>query len=242
MGGKKGAENTKKVAGNAKKAEAASRKQAEADSKVAAVEDQKWAKGSKDEAKKAEVAAKKAEAAKAKAERDRLLAEEEASQRATPKGANKKTAEKKSRGTLDLGQLDEERTVKPFQTNPLNASGIDDALDALNLASGNAKNIKLERHPERRFKAAFEVFQERRLPEMRQEFPGLRKNQMVERLRKEFETSVENPFNQVGNVRFDATKEDLEQEKERIKDGLENRYVKKDVQVYPPDESDDEAS
>ena len=225
MGGKKGGENTKKVAGNAKKAEAASRKQAEVESQVAAAEDSKWARGSKDEAKKAEAAAKKAEAAKAKAERDRLLAEEEATQKATPKGANKKTAERKTRGTLDLGQLDDERPVQPFQAQPLNASGIDDALDALSLASGNAKNIKLERHPERRFKASFEVFQERRMPEIRQEYPGLRKNQYVEKLRKEFETSVENPFNQVGNIRYDATKEDLVAEKERIQDGLENRYA-----------------
>lgn len=223
MGGKKGGENTKKVAGNAKKAEAAARKQEEANSKVAAAEEQKWAKGAKDASKKADEAAKKAEAAAKKAERDRLLAEEEASQRATPKGANKKTAEKKSKGTLDLSQLDEPSSSKE---TTLNASGIDNALDALAL-TGETNAQKLERHPERRFKAAYAKFELARLPEIEQEYPGLRKQQRIEICRKEFERSPENPFNQVGNIRYDATKEDLAAEKERIRQGVETRLGEK---------------
>lgn len=223
MGGKKGGENTKKAAGNAKKAEAAARKQDEADSRAAAAEDQKWSKGAKDSAKKEDAAAKKAEAAAKKAERDRLLAEEEASQRATPKGANKKTAEKKSKGTLDLSQLDEPSSSKEAT---LNASGIDNALDALDL-TGESNAQKLERHPERRFKAAYAKFELTRLPEIEQEHPGLRKNQRVDICRKEFEKSPDNPFNQVGNVRYDATKEDLAAEKARIRSGVENRLGEK---------------
>lgn len=223
MGGKKGGENTRKVAGNAKKAEAAAQKQAQVDSKNAAAEAEQWSKGAKDSAKKADVEAKKAEAAAKKAERDRLLAEEEASQPSKPKGANKKTAEKKSKG-LDLSQLDDEPTSKKDAT--LNASGIDNALDALAL-TGETNAQKLERHPERRFKAAYAKFEEYRMPEIEQEHPGLRKNQRIEICRKEFEKHPDNPFNQVGNVRYDATKEDLAAEKQRIRSGVENRLGEK---------------
>lgn len=219
MGGKKGGENTKKVAGNAKKAEAASKKQAEVDSRNAAAESKEWAKGAKDASKKADAEAKKAEAAAKKAERDRLLAEEEASQPSKPKGANKKTAEKKSKG-LDLAQLDDEPVSTRSAT--LNATGIDNALDALALTNDSSET-KLERHPERRFKAAYAQFEERRLPEIEKEHPGLRKQQRIDRCRKEFEKSPENPFNQVGNVRYDATKVDLAAEKDRIRSGVETR-------------------
>lgn len=226
MGGKKGGENTKKAAGNAKKAETAARKQAEVDARTAAVEDKEWAKGAKDSSKKADAAAKKAEAAAKKAERDRQLAEEEASQRNAPKGANKKTAEKKTKGTLDLSQLDADDAPVSKKATTLNATGIDNALDALDLTA-NSNEVKLERHPERRFKAAYAKFEERRLPEIEIENPGLRKNQRVEICRKEFEKSPENPFNQVGNVRYDATKEDLADKKQNIRSGIENRLGEK---------------
>lgn len=226
MGGKKGGENTKKAAGNAKKAENAARKQAEVDARNAAAEDKEWSKGMKDNSKKADAAAKKAEATAKKAERDRLLAEEEASQRSAPKGANKKTAEKKSKGTLDLSQLDANDGPSSRKATTLNASGIDNALDALDLTT-DSNELKLERHPERRFKAAYAKFEERRLPEIEAEHPGLRKNQRVEICRKEFEKSPENPFNQVGNVRYDASKDDLAAKKQSIRSGIENRLGEK---------------
>lgn len=214
-------ENPKKAAGNARKADAAAQKQAVVDAKHAAEEDDKWGKGAKDNKKKESAAAKAAEQAAKKAERDAQLAEEEKSQRSAPKGANKKTAEKKSRGTLDLGQLD---GGEP--SHAINASGIDNALDALHL-TGSANELKLDRHPERRFKAAYKVFEERRLPEIEVEYPGLRKNQRVEIVKKEFEKSEENPFNQAGNVRFDATRDDLEAERKRVREGVEQRLTGK---------------
>lgn len=223
MGGKKGnGENTKKAAGNAKKAENAAKKQAEVDARKAAEDDAHWAVGAKDNSKKEAAAAKKAEAAAKKAERDKLLADEEAGQKDKPKGANKKTAEKKSKGTLDLAMLDGEPTKKT--ATALNASGIDNALDALDLTA-DSNEVKLDRHPERRFKAAYAKFEERRLPEIEQENPGLRKQQRVEIARKEFEKSPENPFNQTGNVRYDSSKADLEVERQRIRSGVEDRLT-----------------
>lgn len=99
--------------------------------------------------------------------------------------------------------------------NALNATGIDNALDALTLTSG--KDDKIDRHPERRFKAAYSQFEERRLEEMKDE-KGLRRNQKIEQIRKEFEKHPDNPFNQV-SATYDASKSDLKelQEQERLK-------------------------
>ncbi|KAJ9199357.1 hypothetical protein DTO164E3_4669 [Paecilomyces variotii] len=219
MAGKKAAgENSKKAAGNARKAEAAAQKKAAEDAKKAAEEDAKWSKGAKTNAKKEQEEAKKAEAARKKAEREALLAAEEATQRATPKGAKAKTAQKKTRG-LDLSQLDEPAA----KGAALNASGIDNALDALSLTA-SSDTAKIDRHPERRFKAAYAAFEARRLPEIEQEHPGLRKNQRIEICRKEFEKSPENPFNQV-HVSFDASKEEIAALKEAEKKKIEARLA-----------------
>ena len=173
--------------------------------------------GSKSNAKKEADAAKKADAARKKAEKDALLKEEEASAKAKPKN-NPKAGAAKSRG-LDLGQLDGEPGSKAGGV--ISASGIDDALDALDLTAGAGAD-RVERHPERRYKAAYKAFEERRLPELEVERPGLRKNQRVELARKEFEKHPDNPFNQV-SVRFDATKTEIRDVKDTVRDNLERR-------------------
>lgn len=157
--------------------------------------------------------AKKAEAARKKAEREALLAAEEASQPSKAKGAGAKTAQKKTRG-LDLSQLDDSFSSK--KGTALHASGIDNALDALSLADKDTS--KVERHPERRFKAAYAAFEARRLPEIEQENPGLRRQQRIDLCRKEFDKSEENPFNQV-HVAVNASKEEIAQvrDAERLK-------------------------
>ncbi|KAL9634943.1 MAG: hypothetical protein Q9164_003776, partial [Protoblastenia rupestris] len=207
------------------KAEAAASKAAVENSKKAASEDAEWSKGAKSNAKKDDAEAKKAEAARKKAEKDALLAAEEkdlASARSAPK--NSKTAIKKTTKGLDLSQLDEPSTTTPPKTNPaLNATGIDNALDALSLTSNNPSE-KVDRHPERRFKAAYAAFEARRLPEIEEEYKGLRKNQRVEMCRKEFEKSAENPFNQV-SARFDSTREEIREMKEKEREKVEARLV-----------------
>lgn len=145
-----------------------------------------------------------------------MLAEEEASQPSKAKGAGAKTAQKKSRG-LDLGQLDDAPSGKP---GSLNASGIDNALDALDLTSKDTS--KVEKHPERRFKAAFAAFEARRLPEIEEENPGLRRQQRIDLCRKEFEKSEENPFNQV-HVKVNATKEEIAQMRDQERTKTEAR-------------------
>jgi hypothetical protein len=167
-----------------------------------------------------EAEAKKAEAARKKAEKDALLAEEEKDARAAPK--NTKTAVKKTRG-LDLSQLDEPSTSTSKSNPALNATGIDNALDALSLTSNNP-NEKVDRHPERRFKAAYAAYEARRMPEVEEEHKGLRKQQRIDLIRKEFERSPENPFNQA-NARFDSTREEIRGIKETEREKVEARLA-----------------
>ncbi|KAL3492863.1 hypothetical protein BJX62DRAFT_202083 [Aspergillus germanicus] len=224
MAGKKGAENSKKAAGNARKAETAAKKQAVEDSKRAAEEDKQWSKGSKSSAKKEDAEAKKAEAARKKAERDALLAAEEASQPSkakNTKSATKKNAAPAPSRKLDLSQLDEDTPSK--SSSALNASGIDNALDALSLTGRDSG--KIDRHPERRFKAAYAAYEARRLPEIEAETPGLRRNQRVELVKKEFEKSEENPFNQV-HVAFDASRDEIAAVRDAERKKVEARLTK----------------
>ncbi|KAK0391050.1 hypothetical protein NLU13_0552 [Sarocladium strictum] len=201
MAGKKG-ENTKKVAGNARKAEQAAQKAAAADKAAEAAEADKWSKGSKSNAKKEAEEDKKAEAARKKAEKEALLKQEEEENGGRNEPKKGKQAVKKSRG-LDLSQLDGD---KP---SALNASGIDNALDALSLTT-NSEDSKIDKHPEKRFPAALAKYEERRLAEMKADGSGtgLRLDQRKQRIRKEFEKSPENPFNQV-TAAYNASRGDI---------------------------------
>jgi hypothetical protein len=157
-------------------------------------------------------AAKKEEAARKKAEKDALLKEEEASLPSKPKGAGAKKAEKKPRGIDSaLGSLD--------RPSALNATGIDNALDALSLTTKD--NDKIDRHPERRFKAAYAQFEERRLEEMKDE-KGLRRQQKIDQIRKEFEKHPDNPFNQV-SATYNMTREEIAELREGEKSKKETR-------------------
>lgn len=120
-------------------------------------------------------------------------------------------AQKKTRGP-DLSQLDD--IDSPTRGKALNATGIESALDALELTSGTKAEV--DRHPERRFKAAYAAYETERLEEMKDE-KGLRRQQKIDQIRKEFEKHPRNPFNQlIGN--YDMTKEEraaLQTEKDR---------------------------
>ncbi|KAK6331406.1 hypothetical protein TWF730_004487 [Orbilia blumenaviensis] len=225
MGGKSKGENSKKVAGNARKAEAAAGKQAKADAVKAAKEDAEWADGAKDSSKKQAAEAKKREAAAKKAARDAELAEETAAlktAKTNPKAGGKAKGPAPSRG-LDaaLADLDAPGSSK---SAALNASGIDNALDALSLTSGAASSASIDRHPERRFKAAYAAYEERRMAEGKAdgEWDGLRQNQVKDRIRKEFEKSEENPFNQA-SVSFDASRDEVRAVREREAGKIEKR-------------------
>lgn len=140
-----------------------------------------------------------------------------------PKGAGAKTAQKKNVGRgggLDaaLSSLDGGGSSK---STALNASGIDNALDALSLTSGSKDQI--DRHPERRFKAAYAAYEERRLEEMKDE-KGLRRQQKIDQIRKEFEKHPDNPFNQVAG-KYNSTREELAEIRQQEMETKEKRLA-----------------
>ncbi|KAI5122373.1 hypothetical protein M0805_004130 [Coniferiporia weirii] len=234
--------NAKKESGRAKKAENEAKKTQALEQEKEKKEASKWDEDAKGKSAKEAKEAKRKETLAAKAERDRLLAAEEAAVPVKPKATPKANAKKKvaprpaGPGAIAAGggvPAAEERaedsgafeeTVESFS-----ATGIDSALELMEVV--NAKKDKasvgqqaagLERHPE----AAFEAFQERELPNIRNERPGLRLNQYKELLYKEFQKSPENPFNQT-LVAYDASKEDkvgaLEQRNQEIESRLRER-------------------
>ncbi|KAI4620113.1 uncharacterized protein J4E88_003747 [Alternaria novae-zelandiae] len=207
---------SKKAQGQARKADAAASKQAAKNQQAEKAEAEEWNKGAKSNAKAEAAAEKAAEAARKKAEKEALLREEEASLPSKPKGKNPKAEKKPRGGGIDsaLGSFD----AKP---GALNATGIDNALDALDI-TGNSQD-KVDRHPERRFKAAYAAFEERRLDEMKDE-KGLRRQQKIDQIRKEFEKHPENPFNQV-NASYNMTREEIAALRESEKEKKEKRLV-----------------
>jgi len=240
--------NAKKESGRAKKAENQTKKAeaavAEKERQEAASWEEKDAKGGKAKKEAAE-AKRKAELAR-KAENARLLAEEEVamqSVKAKATGGKKKatTAPKPAGpGAMDAGgslnepepELKEED--RPKEVESYAASGIDNALDLLDVvtakmdkASVGAQASKIEQHPERRFKAAFEAYQERELPNTKKEHPGLRLQQYKDLLYKQFQKSPENPFNQT-TVSYDASKDEKIEALNRKKANIENRLREKE--------------
>ena len=224
MGPKRG-ENPKKAAGNAKKAEVAAQKQAVADAAAAKVEEAKWAQGARDKSKAQAASDKAAEAQRKRDEKAALLAEEEANMPSKPKGAGAKKAAKKSKG-LDLSMLEASgapELAKKKQPT-LEATGLDNALDAMTLANEKGGNEKVERHPERRVKAAYTQFEERRLEEMKDD-KSLRRQQKIDIIRKEFEKSDENPFNKELLGRYDMDKSEARDIREQKREATEKRLA-----------------
>ncbi|TFK25759.1 DUF1014-domain-containing protein [Coprinopsis marcescibilis] len=236
---KKESGKAKKADNEAKKAEAAA---ADKERKVAADWDDGDVKGGK--AKKAAQEDKRKADLARKAEAARLLAEEEASApakvKATPKASQKKKDTKPAgpgaiaAGGLGSGSPQPSSSQDPHEeVESYTATGIDNALDLLDVvtakldkASIGQKAAGIERHPERRFKAAYEAYSERELPNLKVEHPGLRLQQYKDLLYKNFQKSPENPFNQA-TVTYDATKEEKLEALNRRKGEIEERLREK---------------
>lgn len=58
------------------------------------------------------------------------------------------------------------------------------------------KEPVVDRHPEKRLKAAFTAFEDANMPRIKSENPTLRMSQLKQILRKEWMKSSENPLNQ----------------------------------------------
>lgn len=84
----------------------------------------------------------------------------------------------------------------------------------------------MDRHPERRFAAAYAKFEERRLEEAKRDgsMQGLRLDQRKQRIRKEFDKSDENPFNQL-HAAHNADREEITKIAKDHKDKIEARLT-----------------
>ena len=111
-------------------------------------------------------------------------------------------------------------------TPELSASGLDNALAALALTGKDSgvSNKDIDRHPERRVKAAYNAYEERRLPEIRKENPGLRLQQIKNLVFKEFQKLSENPMNQETNVQYNASRGELESKKKEVRESREKKF------------------
>nr|XP_038024940.1 coiled-coil domain-containing protein 124 [Anas platyrhynchos] len=86
--------------------------------------------------------------------------------------------------------LEENINRRVPEEGTVEARTIEDAIAVLSVAN------ELDRHPERRMKAAFTAFEELNLPRLKQENPNMRLSQLKQLLKKEWMKSPDNPMNQ----------------------------------------------
>ncbi|XP_063147081.1 coiled-coil domain-containing protein 124 [Candoia aspera] len=204
-------ENTKSAAARARKAEA----KAAADAKrQKELEDAFWRDEDKHvmrkEQRKEEREKRRLEQLERKKELQRLLEEEDAKLKGKaprPPGPGKVTRAQidealrkelkengdappeKSKSHLET-PLEENINRRILEEGSVEARTIEDAIAVLSVAED------LDRHPERRMKAAFSAFEEVNLPRLKQENPNMRLSQLKQLLKKEWMKAPENPMNQ----------------------------------------------
>ena len=74
--------------------------------------------------------------------------------------------------------------------NAIEASGIDSALANMKLSIG-----VVDDHPEKRMKALHKAFEEKMMPQMKEEYPGLKRSQYLEKIFALWKKSPDNPMN-----------------------------------------------
>ena len=195
------------------KAGAAAAKEAAAAAAAEAAEAAKWSDGKLDKkaakAAEAERAAQE-KAAKKAADAAQLRKEEEEAANGRKLRGGDKVAARKAQSADEEAEGRKRASAKAIE-----ARSIDDAIAALSIAAsgedgppgagggggggkGLAEAVALaeaaeDAHPERRMKAGFKRFQERELPILKEENPGLKLSQLMERLHEKWEKSPENP-------------------------------------------------
>nr|KAF7409016.1 hypothetical protein H0235_013868 [Vespula pensylvanica] len=197
-------ENSKAVAARARKAAA---KEAENTKKALEAEEKAWQDDDKQVLKKKqkqeELEKKRQQQLEKKAEVKALLEKEMATIKVGGKQPTAKITkaeimaamEKRNQATKSEKKKEEE---KPIEEN-LNriviegesAHGIDEALSILSV-----KDSEVDRHPEKRMKAAYASFEEKMMPIIKEQNPTLRLSQLKQILKKEWMKSPENPLNQ----------------------------------------------
>lgn len=201
-------ENSKSATARARKAEA----KAEADArKQKELEDALWEDNDKHVVKKEQrrddKERKRLEALERKKEKQRLLEEEDAQikgkqTKETPSKVtraqivenlqsvpNVKEVKEKDKTHLDMPLEENINRIVP-EEGTVEARTIEDAIAVLSTKED------LDRHPERRMKAAFAAFEEANMARLKMENPNMRLSQLKQLLKKEWTKSPENPLNQ----------------------------------------------
>jgi len=212
-------ENSKAVAAKARKSEKAEKEKA---AKQKAADDAYWAdddkSAAKKQAKKDEAERKRLEAAAKKKEREDLAAMEEKEIQAKLSKANpvkmtqakiREEAEKREaaarRATAGAGKSGQEpqtHLTKPLEENVnriqvegSEARTVEEAIAVLSISEGDGNTTSgVDKHPEKRMKAAYEEFEKSRLPELKKENPNMRLSQLKQMLRKEWQKHPDNPL------------------------------------------------
>jgi len=94
-------------------------------------------------------------------------------------------------------------------------------------AGGNNNNNKIDRHPERRVKSAYAIFEEKTMPILKEENPHLRRTQLKQMLQKRWKKSPENPMNQQ-HIAYNATQEEENQAMSNLNNEVLDRLRIKD--------------
>lgn len=213
--GKNFGTNSKAEEGRARKAAAKEAEKEKQRAEKQKLEDKKWEEGKKDDSKKRAEEAKRLEKLIKKQELRALEQQEEKelAKYKPVKSSGNKTPHLTTSGSStfksmslnwSLSTSDDGSSVT---TEAYSASNIDDALLLLESANTSASSMTIEKHPERRVKAAFAAYEARELPILKAENPGLRHTQLMERLHKMWQKAPENPFNQL-HVAHNASREE----------------------------------
>ena len=137
---------------------------------------------------------------KADKKRERERREREQRLKEEREKKEKETAAKNKSLMLDntdlmIGDMDAGRSANIASSQEVNATGIDAALQSLSVSGTGAAGAGADMHPEKRVKALHKAFEERMLPEMKQQYPGLRLAQYKEKIFNLWKKSPENPLN-----------------------------------------------
>lgn len=202
---KKFGTNTKAEEGRARKADAKEQQKQKARLDKEKLEEKKWSEGTRDDSKRQQEEAKRLEKLIKKQEKKEIEAQEaqelskyKASQSKSVSGNNTPQPLFKSKSANWTLSLSSDGGQSTESIEKFSASNLDDALlllESTNISSTSLNNV--EKHPERRMKAAFCAFEAREMPKLRAENPTLKHTQLLERLHKMWKKSPENPFNQL---------------------------------------------
>nr|XP_039269134.1 coiled-coil domain-containing protein 124-like [Styela clava] len=206
---------------NSKSSEARARKAAVANEaktqKLKAVEDAYWADDNKSlqkkQQRKAEKEMKRTENLNRKKEKEELYNAEMDSLKSkkTEVKKNEKLTRAQIAANAEIERLEKERQINSqkkendsekvegnvnrlvgdlvAQGEVIEARSVEDAISVLSVAT------ELERHPERRMKAAYTKFEEENMPRLKKENPNLRLSQLKQMLKKDWQKCPDNPMN-----------------------------------------------